>query len=147
SSTDSWARRPAVVESTPPLMPSTRTLRPDCLRVFLMKVLRRSISALNAASSANGGTTSRAAAISAWRLLMSGSSLGNAKDVFQVMDEVLVAALGFAGGVGNLGYRLTVAGDHLDHDVHRLDARDVAGQVGADPEAYVDSPGKCTVEL
>ena len=46
------------------------------------------------------------------------------------MDEVLVAALGFAGGVGNLGYRLTVAGDHLDHDVHRLDARDVAGQVG-----------------
>ncbi|MNR13766.1 hypothetical protein D3C85_1301930 [compost metagenome] len=62
-----------MVESTPPLMPSTRTLRPDLRRQSLMKVLRRSISATIAASSAKGGTTSRALAISCWRLLLMGN--------------------------------------------------------------------------
>src|SRR5690606_35190296 len=141
SSTDSWARRPAVVESTPPLMPSTSTFRPEFLRQSLMKRLRRSTSATRAASSAKGGTTSRAAAISAWRLLMAGSSY--AENVFQVADEVFVAALGLARCVGNLGDGLAVAGGHLDHDVHRLDARNVAGQLGADAEAYVDTTVKC----
>jgi hypothetical protein len=41
-----------------------------------MNVLRFSICATSAAESAKGGTTSSAAAISAWRLLISKSSLG-----------------------------------------------------------------------
>src|SRR5688572_24956011 len=110
-----------------------------------MKLLRRSISATRAASSAKGGTTSRAAAISAWRLLMAGSSY--AEYMFQVADEVLVAALGLAGRVRDLGDGLAITGGHLDHDVHRLDAGNVAGQPRADAEAYVDTAGKCTVEL
>ncbi|MNY62670.1 hypothetical protein D3C86_1995330 [compost metagenome] len=70
SSTLSCARRPAVSESTPPLMPSTSTFSPELRRQSLIKVLRRSISASRAVSSAKGGATFRAVAISAWRLLM-----------------------------------------------------------------------------
>lgn len=60
------------------------------------------------------------------------------EDVAEVGDEVLVAALGLARGVGYLRHRMAVAGRHLQDDVHRLDPRDVAGQVGADAEADVD---------
>src|SRR5690606_15044348 len=142
-------RRPAVVESTPPLMPSTRVLSPALCRHCLMNALRRSISASSWLRSANGGTTCKAAAISVWRsvMLMSSVRLADAKDVFQVGDELFVAALGLARGIGDLRHRLTIAGGHLDDDVHRFDTGNVAGQVGADAETRVDPPLQGAVQL
>src|SRR3989338_3597083 len=140
SSIASWARRPQVVESIPPLMPSTRVLSPALRRQSWMKRLRVSISARMAAWSAKGGTTLRSAAMVACRLSILGSltRLSDAEDMSEVGHEIVVVALGLAWGVGNLRHRLTVAGGHFNHDAHRLDTGNIAGQVGADAETEVD---------
>lgn len=66
--------------------------------------------------------------------------------MFKVRHEVLIAALSLAWAVTDLGYRRAIAGRHLDHHVHWLDAGDIAGQVGADAKTHIDAPVQGAVQ-
>ena len=63
-STARCAKRPAVVESTPPLIPSTSVFMPDSRRQDWMKRIRRSISVCTDSGPVKGAQTWSAAAIS-----------------------------------------------------------------------------------
>ena len=63
-----------MVESTPPLIPSTNVFRPDSRKQDWMKLTRRSISACTESGPVNGAQTLSAVAISCWRLCMNLSS-------------------------------------------------------------------------
>ncbi len=69
----------------------------------------------------------------------SGRSDPDVERLLEVADKLRIPAEGLARAVGDLGNRAAIALDQLEHDVHRADAGQVAGELGADTEAGVDA--------
>ncbi len=67
--------------------------------------------------------------------------------LLEVANEVRIPAEGLARAVGNLGDRAAVALHQLEHDVHRADAGQIAGELGADAEAGVDAAAEVAQQL
>ena len=67
--------------------------------------------------------------------------------LLEVADEICVPAQGLARAVGDLGDRAAVALHQLEDDVHGGDARQIAGELGADAEAGVDAATEVAEQL
>lgn len=56
----------------------------------------------------------------------------------QGFDEGLILTDGFPWAIEKLGYRFAFTFDQFNHDIQRLDARNITGQAGADAEHQID---------
>ena len=61
------------------------------------------------------------------------------ENVPQIGDEIRVGAVGLARFIGDLRDGLAIAGRHFKHNAHRFHTWNIAGQVGADAKAHIDS--------